>query len=354
MGLDNAGNQVLAARTGFIYDVTAPSAILTPSQRIQHVQISSLTGTAVDWVNLSTDSYSGLAPAGVKIQIVDVTDEYKIYNGVGSFPNNTDDTWLALNTTDYGFIDAQFGVKLASAASWAYPPVGQTWPPALTDGHRYKVRVRAADRSGNTGAYVSPVSERQFIYDNSAPTTTVTMPGALYYTALPSLQGDFTETISGINPVNGVQVVVKNNVDQYWNGASWDAAFSGSTHWKNATAIYSSSWTYTDANLVYELNNIYPQSMIFTVYVRGKDIVGNKNMVDTPAPATGVQFTMDHFLPASRSTYPAVGGGAVVYLSSSVSNISGTATDDDDGIESGLNNVYLRVRRYDSLGTPCY
>ncbi|MEK7722099.1 MAG: hypothetical protein AAB359_06885, partial [Elusimicrobiota bacterium] len=345
---DNAGNQTPTGGAGavyreFIYDTNKPSTTINVPNLAYHnrAQITTLSGAAVDWVNLSTESYSGIAPSGVEIQLVDVTGGNAKYNGSGAF--NAADNWRPLSITYYGGSDAYFGVQLSSSVSWSYP-AGDTWPPALNEGSSYKVRVRAKDRSQNLEDYV----ERQFVYDNYSPTTTVTMPGAAAYASMPAILGDFTESVSGINTGDGIQVALKRNSDgSYWDGNVWISTGFTATNWRSAGSVNSPSWTYTDTALNNYFNTL-AGSLEFTVYVRGRDVVGNKNAPDTPAPAGGVVFKMDRFIPVSLSTWPALGAGAIAYLNAPVSNLAGTAVDADPGYPSGLNNVYVRVRRFNS------
>ncbi|MDP2865566.1 MAG: hypothetical protein Q8O90_04920, partial [Elusimicrobiota bacterium] len=350
---DNAGNQTPTGGAGaiyreFVYDTNKPSTTINVPNLAYHnkAQITALSGTAVDWVNLSTEAYSGIAPSGVEIQIVDVTGGNLKYDGAGAF--NAGDNWRPLAITYFGGSDPYFGVQLSSSVSWSYP-AADTWPPALNEGGVYKVRARARDRSQNPEIYV----ERQFTYDNYSPTTTVTMPGVSAYPSMPEIRGDFTEAVSGINPGDGIQVALKRNSDSnYWDGNVWISTGFAVTNWRNVGGVYTSSWTYINAALNNYFNTL-AGSLEFTAYVRGRDTVGNKNVPDTPAPSGGVVFKMDRFIPVSVSTWPAMGAGVTAYRNAPVSNISGTALDLDPGVPSGLNNVYTRVRRFNSGGVRC-
>ncbi|MBI4656703.1 MAG: hypothetical protein HY746_08170, partial [Elusimicrobia bacterium] len=147
------------------------------------------------------------------------------------------------------------------------------------------------------------------------------------------------------------QIVIERNtaINEYWNGTGWDGTFTVS-HWRNATNIYTSSWTYVDSNLNNYFNTL-AGSLNFTVYTRARDTVGNVSKPDSAPSSGGVQFKMDRFAPVSKSTYPAYGSGSITYFNYPITNIAGTAIDSDAGSPSGLNQVYVRIRRFDSSGS---
>ncbi|MCK5582683.1 MAG: hypothetical protein KAI33_02775, partial [Elusimicrobiales bacterium] len=318
----------------FIYDVNKPSStIVAPSAAFHnYVQIETLSGSAIDWVHFSaTQSYSGIMPDdGIEIQIAKGADTY---TGSGF---DDQDNWKKVNMTVTDS-DSIFGITRIRSADWDYPKVPDIWPPVMVEGSTYTVRVKTIDRSLNLETYI----EKQFCYDNSAPTATVTLPDALAYTALPQMEGDISETISALNPSDGIQILIQRDADsEYWNGADWDASgsYDAATHWKDVTNIGVPSWTHIDANLAAEFNSL-TASLKFKAYVRAKDVAGNISRPDAPAPSTDeILFTMDRFAPVSITTYPALGDSDMAYINEPITNIAGTAAEIEPGIPSGLNN----------------
>ncbi|MDT8287636.1 MAG: hypothetical protein RQ748_11030, partial [Elusimicrobiales bacterium] len=349
-GLDAAGNSVPPGTytRDFIYDVNKPSssiAGLAASGFRNPSQIAGLSGRALDWVNDTlTQDYSGLLPDGVEIQIVDPSGNTYSGSGWGG-PGN----WRKAVFTEDDFISDGLLGDIIQTADWSYPRAPDTWPSALTEKSTYTVRVRAMDRSLNLENYV----QASFCYDASAPTATVTMPGNFAYTALPVISGGVLEEVSALNPVDGVQLVVQRVSDlNYWNGASWDGAFNPVNHWKNATSFGGGNWSYADANLDSDFNNLFGENaaLQFRIYVRAKDVTGNISRPD-PAPSNpNVTFTIDPIVPTSKVTAPSSG----TYLNATISAIDGTASDWSSGVPSGLNNVRVRVSRLNSVDTREY
>ncbi|MEK7426967.1 MAG: hypothetical protein AAB131_24360, partial [Actinomycetota bacterium] len=356
---DNAGNPAAAIATReFIYDVNKPSStLLAPTAAFHNAaQVAVFSGSALDWLNSpAVEAYSGLAPAGLEIQIV--APGGNTYNGA-TF--DTNDNWRPVNMTVTDTLDGgSIGITINSTATWVYPTgTADTWPPAagLTDNNNYKVRARARDRSGNQESYV----EKAFTYDSFAPTTTVTSPGALYYTTISSMVGSISDLVSGINPGDGVQVAVQRDANSnWWNGTGWDipANFAAGTHWKNINNIHVDSWTWTTAdsnfaNLKAFFDTLYGlnASLKFNVYVRGRDVVGNNNRSDAAPTAGGTQFTIDPITPSSIVTWPVSGSSVTV----ATSTFSGSATDVSLGVPSGLNKVRVRLSRRNLAGTRSY
>ncbi|PIU18280.1 MAG: hypothetical protein COT18_10845, partial [Elusimicrobia bacterium CG08_land_8_20_14_0_20_59_10] len=312
-------------------------------------QITTLRGSVLDWL-ATPGSYSGVAPGGIELRIVDVTGGNTLYNGAGVF--DTNDDWRPVSVTWYGANDSKFGVYLSSSASWSYPSGGETWPPTLTEDNVYKVKVRSRDRSNNTeAAYV----EYQFTYDNYAPTTTITMPGTHAYTDVPSFYGTYEEAVSGISPGNGVQLVITQVGPPigYWNGTDFnDAAFVPATHWRNATSIAGGNWVYDDANLAAVFDGLRESRIAraYTVSVLGRDAIGNVNKSTSAVPAADSQFTIDPVVPVSTVTFPTDGA----WLNVATSTLAGTASDWSVGAYSGLNSVAMRISRLDSGSNRTY
>ncbi|HOJ86578.1 MAG TPA: Ig-like domain repeat protein, partial [Elusimicrobiales bacterium] len=353
--VDYAGNQTPdgAYRRFFIYDVNKPSSSITSfnSGFRKLIDISTITGNSIDWVlNASTESMSGIKPNGIFIQIAD--NSGKTFNGSGFVSG---DNWRAVSTVSVvGVADANIGATIYSSMTWRYPGnTGDLWPATLelSEGTTYYVRVRAVDRSENLENYI----EKSFIYDNTPPTVGVSTPSdAKAYTSLPYISGTVSEPISYL-PSDGVQVLIQRDADgAYWNGTGWDGTYNYSSHWKNATEIYQSSWVYTDSNLSTYFNSL-SGALRFKVFVRAKDIANNLNIPDTPAPSSGYNlFTIDKWAPVSITTYPALGNGSTFYYNYPINNIAGTANEYESGYPSGVGEVYVKIIRKDKNEVPCY
>ncbi|MFH1183181.1 MAG: fibronectin type III domain-containing protein [Candidatus Moraniibacteriota bacterium] len=258
------GTSVTGAEDGTIYGLSPISTITAPEEGdYKNASFTTITGTAFSPVG---------TVSGVQISIKDVTDGTHWYNGT-DFTTATSETWLdATGTT-----------------SWAYTR------PTMTTGHVYLVRSKAADNTAYSPE--DPSVGTSFTYDNSAPTTAVTITNDYYkqstWDNVNSIAGTASDADTGNTGVTLTEVSIQGSDNNYWTGSAW----SGTETWVAVTSG-TTAWTYT-----LDKTN-FTSGRTYTVRARATDGAGNVTSsgygsdvfaYDTVAPTTAVTITNDYY-----------------------------------------------------------
>ncbi len=210
--------------------------------------------------------------------------------------------------------------------------------------------AHAVDQTGNFQADQSYT----FLYDQYAPTMTITTPiNGSYATSFTLSSGTYTENESGMA---NVYVAIANNVSQFWNGSGPQfAGFDSVLSWRpatiNGTGHGFSSWTFTDSSLsAYIAARAIPET--FTFYVRGLDVAGNDSLGSPSQPATGgAAQTYDFFPPSVGFTAPPANS----ILNGNAAPLTGTASDQPLTTPgAGVQEVRLSAVKIDSAGGRTY
>ncbi len=237
--------------------------------------------------------------------------------------------------------------KPSSGAAWVFVCGTGTTPkpynvlscddsPPATDTYDY--RVVAALRSWTS----SGVSSVSVIVDTSAPTSTISFPGASVYSAAgwdagcsSSVCGTASDT--GGSNLQQVEVSIRQGSGDYWNGSSFS---SSSQVWTLASGT--SSWTYAFAA------SSFPADGSYTVASRATD-----NALNIQSPATAQTFTIDTAAPSitlsaiasTTGTSPVgfvkEGGGYYVYADASDANGVSSVTANVSNVTTGQTAVAL-------------
>ncbi len=205
--------------------------------------------------------------------------------------------------------------------TWTYPKGPDTITNAFINGATYQIAPWEIDGAGNasTGTITT------FVYDNVAPTSTITLPlNSVYYRNLPNISGTAFDDTSGVN-ITGIYIY-DNTLGEYygWTGSAWD--FSASIGENNKWLVTQgtpTNWQYSGyASKMQDghsytivsksTDNAFPQN-VETVYSVGKNTV---------------TFVYDIDFPTATVTLPNVQFASIVPL------ISGTANDTLSGIGS--------------------
>ncbi|MFZ2778643.1 MAG: fibronectin type III domain-containing protein, partial [Candidatus Moraniibacteriota bacterium] len=297
----SGGSGYHAGGAGTIYGLSPISAITAPAEgNYKNSSFATISGTAI--------SLAGTL-SGVSVSIKDTTDGTHWYNG-SNFTTATTEQWLSATGT----------------TSWTYAR------PTLTDGHAYLIRSRAADSTAFSPE--TPLAGTSFTYDNTAPTTAVTITDAQYNTAgwnsTSTINGTASDATSGVTLTEIAILRQDGSPNHWWNGTDWNAT---SETWI-AVTTGTTAWYYTlsEANLT--------DGKTYTVKARATDAAGN---------ITTTGFGTDDF---AYDTTPPV---AAVTLSNSyynattwnqASTINGTASD----VTSSVANVQLEIQDNTSSG----
>ena len=336
---DNAGNGPTSSSIiSFRYDVDVPSStIIAPNQQyIPGGALTTLTGTAVDWLNNpASEVKSGLS--AVELAIRDGSGNY--WQGsvpLGGFQPAAN--WRSASTTT------------VDPAAWQYPPSspGGDALPTWADGQFYTVQTRAIDQTGNLE---TPGQTFTFLYDAQPPITLISIPvDGSYATSYALSSGTFSDPSAGTpSGVSQVVIAVQNSLGAWWNGTTF-APFDTSLSWR-ATSVYQSSWVFVDNGLTaLAAGASTPQD--YTFFVRGIDRAGNDNRGSSQPSSGGNKLTVDFFPPVSAFSWPPNNGT----LQGGVTPIRGTSDDQSTNATkgAGILNIQMKVLRIDSLGTIRY
>ncbi len=259
---DAAGNtQSTPTTTSFIYDTTAPASTISfPTAAYYNV-----AGWGTGTIQGGSSDPGGSGVSSVQVNIKDNTTG-KWYDGSGF--NASSVQWLTASGT------TAWSDSLAASK--------------LTDGSSYTVSSQATDAAGNTQSTPTTTS---FIYDTTAPASTISFPTAAYY----NVTGWGTGTIQGGSSdpggsgVSSVQVNIKDNTTGKWyDGSGFNAS---SVQW--LTVSGTTTWTYALAGSKLSDGSSY------TVSSQATDAAGN-----TQSTPTTTSFTDDTTAPASTISFP--------------------------------------------------
>jgi hypothetical protein len=302
---DNAGNVENASTRSFTFGNGGPTATIT------FPAAAGIYSGAAWSAGCATAGFCGTASdPGSGIQTV----ELSIRQASGNYWNGS-----AFSSASEVFVTA------AGTSSWNY-----AFPAAsFTADGPYTVTVRATSNSGQT----TTPSSRTFTLDTVAAQSTRTFPSASgAYRAATWNAGCATAGVCGtaIDPTSGVQRVqlsIRRETGNYWNGTSFGSA---SEVWVTATGT--TSWSYGFAA------TSFPASANYTIRVRATDNAGN---VEAPSAVT---FAYDTANPTSTITFPVASGS---YTPTSwnagcaTPGICGTASD----AVAGVARVEVSIRR---------
>ncbi|HAT72440.1 MAG TPA: hypothetical protein DCS63_06465, partial [Elusimicrobia bacterium] len=255
--------------------------------------------------------------------------------------------WLSTDSADTSTMQFGPGKNSASYVTIASPIMTDVTllpRPIWLNGKKYRIKARAFDALGNN----SYTSESQFIYDNTPPTVTLSLPTPLVdsavFTDMPWQRG--VTQISGTmedygDALNEYSVYVR-IADQgalgggpvkYLNPASdvFDGTLSADA-WKKLTltgAAAIRAWTRSTASVGWLNNHSYK------VEVYAVDMAGNSaGLPGTPLYVK--YFRFDNDVPTQGITYPINGGNygvAPLTALSSLTTFYGTSADDTSGVD---------------------
>ncbi|TPW18339.1 MAG: hypothetical protein FD129_7 [bacterium] len=341
VGVDNAGNPTaVPVDRDLYYDANKPSStILSPNTAFQPRNFPTLiSGTALDVVNLSAETTGYIERVELAIQETVSGNYWKGTVGLGGFSSGQ--TYRVTSSTPGGTP----GVMVP----WSYPAFGDTIPP-WADGVNYTIKSRAVDRSQN----VEPLEPSfSFTYDQTAPTTTVSVPAiGGYVQTVSTITGPFSEGFG----LARVQVAVQRQDDKFWDGTGFNVTANPTpVPWYDAQ-VWESTWSYFDADFAAAFA-LQPGIVQYVIWVAGTDAAGNINRsTQTFWLAAGggdSDFYIDPFRPVSVATSP-----PTQYHTGAVTPIVGTAIDRDaNGNPAGAgmmtgSAMALKVMRVDSAGT---
>ncbi|MHB9155402.1 MAG: RHS repeat domain-containing protein, partial [Endomicrobiales bacterium] len=191
----------------FTYDGNYPVAALQKPDSSYHRVLPTLSGTAQDPQGTAGTNRSGLLRVEAAVQI----DPDGSGNWWNPGTHNFD-----ITDANSAWFDATGNLAGASGPlTWSVPDAST---PTWTSNQKYRVRVRALDRSLNVST--NTVIERSFIYDTDPPLVKITQPAAASYNSLAAISGTAADN-NTLGAVNAVQIRIYNyTVTQYWDNAA--------------------------------------------------------------------------------------------------------------------------------------
>jgi len=194
---------------GFDAATNAQSSFVVNTFTFDNLAPTTVVVSPVNNVNVKT------APAGVTGTAADATAP--INQVELSVKNLTDNTfWKPASTA---FAAGQAWFTATGTSSWFYNNI--TW----IAGKQYLVQTRGTDNPGNLE---TPSAGNSFIYESSAPATTITShTNNAQLKALNTLSGTVTDSpaVNAGVDANGVRVVIRNMTNTlYWTGSSFDVS----------------------------------------------------------------------------------------------------------------------------------
>jgi phosphodiesterase/alkaline phosphatase D-like protein len=286
---------------GTIYGFSPVSTITAPTEgNYKNSTFTTITGTAMS----PTGTISG-----VSVSIKDVTDGTHWYNG-SDFTTATTEQWISASGT----------------ADWTFAV------PTLTTGRTYLIRSRAADSTAFSPE--TPLAGTSFTYDNTAPTTAVTIADAQYNTAgwnsTSTINGTTYDATSGVTLTEIAIMRQDGSPNHWWNGTDWNAT---SETWV-AVTTGTTTWYYTLAGT--DLTD----GKTYAIKARATDAAGNITTTgfgtdsfayDTTPPSTDVTLSSSYY---NASTW------------NQANTINGTASD----VTSSVASVQLEIQDNTSSG----
>ncbi|OVE75659.1 hypothetical protein BVX98_07190, partial [bacterium F11] len=314
--VDEAGNftAIYSTITKFTFDNVPPTTVSTyPVSGLTYNFISNIAGTAQD----------GSDPRDVdQIRV-------KIWRVIGG----TTDYWDAGNwdtPVAWNLVSYKNNVS-GSLWNWVYAhpdfvkqaPLPHAWDTNTT----YYFMSRAFDKAGNLGV---ESSTKSFVFDNLAPVSRVSLPGAdqAYHSSdLTILSGTSVDETS---PLTDVKIWIKEEEGNKWfDGGGFD---SNTSYYFSVSQLFSASWTYTSGALSTEFDA--GDGNHYVIQSSASDVIGN-----IEAPTVQNRFLIDKTKPDSIVNMPVNG---MVYEPNRT--IYGTAADPGfttgiDGTGSGVVNT---------------
>ncbi|HOW89009.1 MAG TPA: hypothetical protein PL037_01910, partial [Elusimicrobiales bacterium] len=312
--LDMAGNQETAFQVGedscsFHYDVLQPTAALTVPRdgaTLNETQ-TQITGTAYD------------SPADV--DTVEIAISSSAGGGVGN--------WLTVGGTFTGN-DPWYSAAGGVPTNWAWAKPG-----SLENSKSYLVKVRTRDKAV---PYNERIQDFTFTYDTLAPVSGIISPAASV-THLKSLSL-VTGTASDPNLLAGATVQVRVSTgtswpyeSDCWTGSGWQTCVPGSYR-------LGARKTGGDTNWTWEFDSLPPTWRNDTVYKIQVWAIDSDGREQSPGAVTVTTFTIDTANALSTTTFPLFGAAF-----SSLSQISGTASDPGAGAGVDPDKVYVAIEK---------
>ncbi|MDI6641677.1 MAG: hypothetical protein QME68_05130, partial [Elusimicrobiota bacterium] len=320
---DNAGNLenwFNINGSTFVYDATLPRSTCTYPSAGALTALTQITGTSWDPVPAA-----GRLTAGVKEVYVALYDENR--------PSGSQ-YWAG---SDTGWVESETYILSDGTDPWIFTDL-----PAWEQGHRYRIRSKARDwtRPSLDGIYndESPVTERYFVFDSSAPIATLTQPlnGQSYrdLTAISGTARDYPLTPTLYNSgLQKVELQIRDESNNYtWTGSSW----SPNSHLVSVAVSGTGevSWGYAISDWTSGRN--------YNISARAYDTLNNYQAV-----ISSVAFLFDNTPPVSFVQRPTEGTG---YNSTTniLSTVSGTAN--DNATTPSNVEISIRVNNYPAEG----
>ncbi len=226
----------------FTIDTAGPgSTIINPVNNGFYNNLNTISGIAYDPTN-----GSGVSKVDISIKR---TGDNKYWSG---------STWISSKTW----------LLATGTTNWLYDSSTIPW----SSGVQYEIRSRAIDNATNIE---DQTSGNIFTFDTDNPTSMISAPfNGVFLNNLQTITGTAFDT--GGTAVIKVEITIKREDDQYFNGNNWD---SGET-WLKATGTI--EWSYDSKYIPWITDNEY------IIQSRAIDNVGNIEM-----PSSGISFMFD-------------------------------------------------------------
>ncbi len=344
---DNATNSNTASVT-FYYDTSKPTSTITFPSIPYLTNLTGINGTAKDQGN----NIAKLSTGSVTVAVRQGAGPNTWWNGTdftGNFPNYGNFTVVNTTTTEP---NNPWSVTQNAAYT--------NFKNALVTGNNYLFITRATDNVGNaefaTGIQPPGGVGVSVLYDSAPPVSGINFPANNgSYQSLSALNGTVDDTASG-SGVQTVQIALLDKLNNYWRTVGgWTVGGpctppAPCTPWQNATFVGITSGTWSYSSLSGALTSTDSR---YRLYVRSID--NATNTATTPsfsagAPAAPVTFVVDYTTPTSVVTRPANGS---FLQAPTITTISGTAAEDNT-VSAGLQQVFYRMERLDSVGNIKY
>ncbi|MFA5858611.1 MAG: Ig-like domain repeat protein, partial [Elusimicrobiota bacterium] len=263
-------------------------------------------------------------------------------------------------TYDNNWQDAIERVSVLGTVTWS------TATAAFTSNRKYKIWAEVHDNAGNDLEYDIPtVGGYEFRFDNTEPTSRMTLPASLSsvgpnssLTAITGTAVDGSDWNSGYESagVGFIKIKVRRSNDNWATWTFWQGGGSWSSPSKsdytddpgftiNVTG-FSTSGDVLYRRYVWNLTPNFPveDNYQYEVQTRATDLT---SPVKTESAVYGSTFTYDSTTPTSRVTKPPISGSA---YDRNIATISGTA-EDLNTMASDVSTVYISIARLSGATT---
>ena len=314
---DNAGNvktQSVAEGVTFVYDDTNPLATIADPNQAYEKSLSIISGGSSDGATSITTVEVAIS-TGASAPFTDY-----FWNGSG-WQSGPTPYWFTTSAVDGAFNSGN--------EDWTFTGSTPTW----LNNRIYRVQVRSQDSAQNFSSVVAST----FTFDNTPAGAGVVVPsaGSSAYRALTLITGTMSDSPNPSPLI--VQVALRHPSNTFWDGVGFNA-YDSNNSWLNASAVYSTSWTFT--NLPASWND----RTLYKIFVRAIDRAGNP-VSDPDFVNTGQAFRIDFSSPISMVS--SLSTVVTTYVATPLTSVTGTANDLAGG--SGVSSVNIRVRRTDGL-----